>query len=64
MSSVSQLGLNRCLVSTDTFGSALIGTHAIPPPRKIPVMWFALEQSPLSLYPASTLPLAHNFRLY
>lgn len=64
MSSVSRLGLNRCLVSTDTFGSAVIGTHAISPPLKIPVMWFSLEQSPPSLYPASTLPLAHSFQLY
>lgn len=32
MCSVSQSGLNRCLVTTDTFGSAVIDSHAIPPP--------------------------------
>lgn len=32
MCSVSQLGLNRCLVTTDTFGSAVIDSPAIPPP--------------------------------
>lgn len=64
MSSVSQLGPNRCLVITDTFGSAVIGSHAIPPPLKISVMWFVLEQSLPSLYPASTLPLAHSSQLH
>lgn len=64
MSSVSHLGPNRCLVTTDTFGSAVIDTHTIPPPLKISVMWFALEQSLPSLYPASTLPLAHSSQLY
>lgn len=52
MSSVSQLDPNRCLVITDTFGSAVIGTHAMPPPLKISVMWFALEQSLSHLNPS------------